>query len=59
MAPATYVADGLVGHQWEERPLVRQCQEMGVGRLIGEQGEGEGDREFLEEKPGKGITFEM
>jgi hypothetical protein len=23
MAPATYVAeDGLVGHQWEERPLV-------------------------------------
>ena len=25
MAPAAYVAeDGLVGHQWEERPLVLQ-----------------------------------
>jgi hypothetical protein len=24
MAPATYIAeDGLVGHQWEERPLVQ------------------------------------
>ena len=35
MAPAGYVAeDGLVGHQWEERPLVLwmleedQCMEM-------------------------------
>jgi hypothetical protein len=25
----------------------------------GEQGEGGQDREFSEEKPGKGITFEM
>jgi hypothetical protein len=26
MAPATYVAeDGLVGHQWEEGPLVLRC----------------------------------
>jgi hypothetical protein len=24
-----------------------------------EQGEGGGDRGFMEEKPGKGITFEM
>jgi hypothetical protein len=43
MAPASYVAeDGLVGHQWEERPLVLwrllcpivgkcQGQESGVG----------------------------
>jgi hypothetical protein len=24
MAPAAYIAeDGLVGHQWEERPLLR------------------------------------
>jgi hypothetical protein len=40
---AAYVADGLVGHHWEERPLgienfiypstgERQGQEVGVGR---------------------------
>jgi hypothetical protein len=47
VAPAAYVAkDGLVGHQWEERPFlgpvkalctsVGECQgqEMGVSRLL-------------------------
>ena len=46
MAPAAYVAeDGLVGHQWEERPLVLrrldvpvygeyQDRKVGVGRLV-------------------------
>jgi hypothetical protein len=44
MAPAAYVAeDGLVGQQWEERPLVKalcpsvgECegQEVGVGGLV-------------------------
>jgi hypothetical protein len=46
MAPAAYVAeDGLVGHQWEERPLVLcealspsveeyQGQEVVVGGLV-------------------------
>jgi hypothetical protein len=44
MALAAYIAeDGLVGHQWEERPLVMkvlcssigecQAQELGVGWL--------------------------
>jgi hypothetical protein len=28
-------------------------------RWVGEQGEGEGDRGFLDGKLGKGITFEM
>ena len=32
-----------------------QSQEAGVGGLVS-KGKGEG---FLEEKPGKGITFEM
>jgi hypothetical protein len=27
--------------------------------LVGEQGEGGGDRKVSEGKPGKGITFEM
>ena len=40
-----------------------QCTEM-VGPesrsgWVGGQGEGRGDRGFSEEKPGKGITFEM
>jgi hypothetical protein len=26
---------------------------------VGEQGKGQGDREFSEGKPGKGIRFEM
>ena len=40
-----------------------QCRGMpGPGSrsgCVGEQGEGGGDRGFLEGKPGKGITFEM
>ena len=48
MAPATYVAEnGLVRHQWEERPFgpvkalcpsVEECQgrEAGLGELVGE-----------------------
>jgi hypothetical protein len=41
-------------------PSVGKCQgqEVGMGGLV-EQGEGGGDREFSEGKPGKGITFEM
>jgi hypothetical protein len=46
MAPAAYVAeDGLVGHQWEERPLVPvgsmpQCRGMlGPGSGSGWLGE--------------------
>ena len=43
MAPATYVEEnGLVGHQWEERPLalrcpsVEECQggKLGVSRWV-------------------------
>jgi hypothetical protein len=57
MALAAYVAeDGLVGHQWQERPLVLwklyapgigecQGQELGVGGL-GSRGEGREDRDF-------------
>ena len=40
-------------------PSVGKCQgqEVGMGGLV-EQGEGGGDREFSEGKPGKWITFE-
>jgi hypothetical protein len=70
MAPAAYVAeDGLVGHQWEERPWVLSCEGSmpqcrgmpGPGSRsgwVGEQGGG-GDRGFSEGKPGKVITFAM
>jgi hypothetical protein len=39
-------------------PSVGECQgqEAGVGGLVSK---GAGDREFLEGKPGKGITFKM
>jgi hypothetical protein len=72
MAPAAYAAeDGLVAHQWEERPWIPvkalcpsigecQGQEVGVGGLMSRgRGEGGGEREFSEQKPGKGTTFEM
>ena len=69
MALAAYVAeDGLVGHQWKERPWscegsMPQHRGMpGRGReswWVGEQGEGRGDRGFSEGKLGKGITFEI
>ena len=68
-APAAYVAeDGLVGHQWEERPWsyegsMPQCRGIpGSGNRcgwVGEQGDGGWDRGFSERKPGKGTTFEM
>jgi hypothetical protein len=63
MALAIYIAeDGLVGHQWEERPLVLltvlcpsigecQGQEAGVGGLVS-RGRGEGI-EGSQGKPGK------
>jgi hypothetical protein len=52
-APAAYVAeDGLVGHQWEERPLalcggsMPECRGMpepgSRNGWVGEQGGGEG-----------------
>ena len=66
---ATYLAeDGLVGHQWEERPLscegsMPQYKGMpGPGRgsgWVGEHMEEEGNRGFSEGKLGKGITFEI
>jgi hypothetical protein len=69
MAPAAYVAeDGLVGHQWEQRPWscegsMPQCRGMPGPRResgwVGEQGEEGGDSGFSEGKLGKGITFEM
>jgi hypothetical protein len=61
MVLAAYVAeDGLVDHQWEERPLVlgnAWAKKMEwVGWVVGERGE---DRGFSEGKLGKEITFEM
>jgi hypothetical protein len=35
-----------------------QSQESGMGVLVS-RGRGEGDREFSEGKPGKGIKFEI
>jgi hypothetical protein len=41
-------------------PQCRGILKQGSGSgWVGEQGEGEWDREFLQEKPGKGITFDM
>jgi hypothetical protein len=62
---AAYIAkDGLLGHQWEERPLVlwrlyasvhaRAKKREWVGWWAGE-----GDMGFLERKLGMGINFEM
>ena len=68
MALAPYVAeDGLVGHQWEERPwscegsLPQYRGTPGPGsdsEWVGEQGEDGSYRGLLEGKLGKGITFE-
>jgi hypothetical protein len=63
---AAYVAkDGLVDHQWEERPLVLspnvgecQGQEARVGGLVSSGEEGR-DRGLSKGKLGKGIIFEM
>ena len=68
MSLAAYVSeDGLVSHQWKERPIGRanficlstgecQSQEAGVGGL-GSREEG-GYRGLSERKLGKGIAFE-
>jgi hypothetical protein len=40
-------------------PSIGECQDQEWSRWVGEQGGGEGHRRFLEEKLGKGITFEM
>jgi hypothetical protein len=62
VAPVAYVADdGLVGHQWEERPLssegsmpqYRRMPGPGSGSgWVGEQGEGAENRALSEEKLG-------
>jgi hypothetical protein len=65
MALAAYVTeDGLDGHQWEERscegsiPQYRGMPGPGSGsRWVGEQGEGEGDRRFLEGETRKGDNI--
>jgi len=75
LAPAAYIAeDGLVGHQWEENPLVLprlnpQCRGMpgkrekgcvvGCGNTLIEEEVGGWVREVMNRKQGKGITFEM
>jgi hypothetical protein len=70
MALAANVAEeGLVGHKWEERPLVllrfyvpqyRGMPGPGSGSgWVGKQGEGGEYRKFSEGRLGKGITFEM
>ena len=69
MALAIFVAeDGLVGHQWEERPWSCEGSRPQCGRMpgpgsesewVGEQGEKGGDRGFSVGKLGKGITLEM
>jgi len=76
MAAAAYVVeDGLVGHQWEEKPLVLSRLNApvegmsGLGRWeeaggrVGEhpyRRRGRGwDRRFMNGKTGKGITSEM
>jgi hypothetical protein len=62
------VEDGLVAHQWEERPWVlgrlygpvqgnARTRERGVGGLGSRMGAGY--RTFWERKLGKGIAFEM
>jgi hypothetical protein len=73
MVPAIYIAeDGLIWHQWEERPLVKarfpsvgegQGGEVGMGEWVGggtliEAGGGVWDGNSGGEM-GNGITFEM
>jgi hypothetical protein len=66
--PIFVAEDGLVGHQWEERPLVlwrlyapvqwNARPGIGVGGLEG-GGQGRELGNFWRGKLGKGITFEM
>ena len=71
MVLAAYVAeDGLVCHQWEERPLVL-CRFYALHKYRGmpgpgsrsgwvdKKGEWRGNMGYSEGKLGKGITFEM
>jgi hypothetical protein len=68
MALDAYVAeDILVSHQWKERPFILwrfyAPEEGNVGPgsrsgWVGEQVEGDKERGVLEQKLGKGITFE-
>jgi hypothetical protein len=48
---------------WSCEGLIPQCRGMpeqgNRSGWVGEQGEGEGDREFSDGEPGNGITFEM
>jgi hypothetical protein len=69
MSLAAYVAeDGLVSHQWEERPLVLgrsfapvqgNARARSGSVCVGEQRDGGGYRRFLERQLGKEIAFEM
>jgi hypothetical protein len=62
MSLGAYIAEnGLVTHQWEERPLaLLRSYAPGVGSgWVGEQEEEGGDRGFLERKLGKSIIFDM
>jgi len=76
MTPAANVAqDGLVGHQWEKKPLVLpRLDPPSVGKCLGGEAEsrlivegeypyrrrgGERDMGLMDGKPGKEITFEM
>ena len=65
MAIAAYVAEGINGRRgpWSCEGSMPQCRGMsGQGSrsgMVGEQGEGGWNSEFLEGKPRKGITFEM
>jgi hypothetical protein len=62
-----YVAkDGLVGHQWEERPFILRrlyAPVQGNARARKQKwvgwGAGRGYRGLSERKLGKGIAFEM
>ena len=69
MSLAAYLAeDGLVGHNWEEMPLVLQRLYAPVQGNAGAKkwewvgwgaGQGEGIGDFQRKKLGKGIAFEM
>jgi hypothetical protein len=68
MAPAAYVTEVTLWDINGRRPLILRrlnAPMQGNARTrkqeweVGEQEEGEGDREFSEGKRGKGITFEM
>jgi len=59
MAPSTYAAeDGLVGHQWEAKPLVLPMLDASVGESQGREagvGAWEGDHPHRSRVMGDGI----